>query len=384
MKRLLVLAVLACAGGCALSAQVVDTTVCDVLKNPKSFDGKMVRIKATVSAGFDQFIVRGPDCGQPVDAIWLAYPQGTKGKAGPDAVLELQPAHNFAGKFTAPTRAAVTIEKDKEFKQFDSLLAQTHNKGAGMCLGCRRYEVSATLVGRLDGVSDATLERDASGKIVGFGGFGNMNAYPARLVLQSVSDVSPKEVDYSKSDAATKGDTQTFAGSPDLYDPVDAARKSAAAIGSAPAGIQAQKDAAAFPARGEHNGVIVLNGPGNEASEKADGMGEKDSPDGVLFNCTLNNDHLQGDAELRAYLHMGQHIEELRNPQPGDAGAPLFILESNAWAVTVSAAMGNRQRFLTLPGGYLVWDADWPAANRLSNFDDALKNYLANEALLSR
>ena len=75
-----------------------------------------------------------------------------------------------------------------------------------MCLGCTRYEVTATLVGRLDAVADATLKRDAAGKIVGFGGFGNMNAYPARLVLQSVSDVTPKEIDYSKTDAASKAE----------------------------------------------------------------------------------------------------------------------------------------------------------------------------------
>jgi len=39
-------------------------------------------------------------------------------------------------------------------------------------------------VGRLDTVADASIKRDASGKIVGFGGFGNMNAYPARLVAR--------------------------------------------------------------------------------------------------------------------------------------------------------------------------------------------------------
>ncbi|MGH9598823.1 MAG: hypothetical protein ACRD27_03095, partial [Terracidiphilus sp.] len=374
----------ACAAVCAVQAQVVDTSVCDILKNPASFNGKMVRVKATVSVGFDQFIVRGKDCGQPVDGIWLAYPPKAKGKAGPDAVLKLQPAHNFAGKYTAPSRTPVTLQRDKEFKHFDSLLAETHNGGAGMCLGCARYMVSATLVGRLDGVADATLTRDASGKIVGFGGFGNLNAYPARLVLQSVSDVTPKEVDYSKSDAATKGETQTFGGSPDLYDPMAAAQKMAAMLGSSQAGVQAQKDAATFGKPGEHNGVIVTFGSGNEASPKEEELGSKDSPDGVLFNCTFNDNRLQGDAETKAILHMGQHISELRDPAANYAGAPLSVLEFNAWAITATAAMGTHQKFLTLPGGYLVWDASWPAAERTQNFSDALKNFLANEALLSR
>jgi hypothetical protein len=197
--------------GCDLYAQAaapVDTTVCDVVKKPQAFDGKIVRIKGTVVAGFDEFVIKDstdPNCGYPVNAIWLDYPAGTKGKAGPAAMLVIQPAKNFAGKFTPMARTPVTLDKSKDFKQFDSLLAQKHEKGADMCLGCTRYEVTATLVGRMDSVADATLERDATGKIVGFGGFGNMNAYPARLVLESVTDVTPKEIDYSKNDDETKG-----------------------------------------------------------------------------------------------------------------------------------------------------------------------------------
>ncbi len=152
--------------------------------------------------------------------IWLAYPPGTKGKAGPAAMVVVQPAKNFTGTLAPPTRAAVTLDKTgkgKDFKQFDSLLAQKHEKGADMCLGCTRYEVTATLVGRLDSVADATLKRDASGKIVGFGGFGNMNAYPARLVLESVSDVTPKEIDYSKNDEETKGGATAGGNGADQY-----------------------------------------------------------------------------------------------------------------------------------------------------------------------
>ena len=159
-------------------------------------------------AGFDEFILedaKDPNCGFQVDGIWISYPHGTKGKAGPVAMVTIQPARNFSGKLTPPTRTPVTLQKDKEFKQFDSLLAQTHQKGAEVCLGCTRYNVTATLVGRLDGVADASIKRDASGKITGFGGFGNMNAYPARLVLQSVSDVTPKEIDYSKVEETDEG-----------------------------------------------------------------------------------------------------------------------------------------------------------------------------------
>ncbi|MGH9607609.1 MAG: hypothetical protein ACRD3N_18105 [Terracidiphilus sp.] len=383
MKRLFVIALFACAAACTLHAQVVDTNVCDILKNPAAFNGKMVRVKATVSVGFDQFIVRGDNCGQLVNALWLAYPEGAKGKAGPDALVELLPAHNFAGKYSAPARTPVTLQRDKAFKQFDSLLSETHNKGLGICLACAKYMVSATLVGRLDGVDDPTLTRNASGKIVGLGGFGNLNAYPARLVLQSVSDVTPKEVDYSKSDAITKGEARSSGAPGEPYDPLDAANKMAAAIGNSPAGQQARKDAAAFGKKGEDNGVTIGFKPGNEVPAKQDELGAKDSPDGVLFNCFFNKDRLPGPALGMAILHMGQLIFEVRNPAPDGSDLQLYPLEFNAWAITTTAALAAREKFVTLPGGYLVWNASWPANEISQNFTGAVKDFLANQALLS-
>jgi hypothetical protein len=385
MKRVLVLALFVCTCACGVFAQAVDTTVCAVLKSPASFNGKIIKIKGTVVAGFDQFIVKDSSpCGLQVDGIWLSYPQGTKGKAGPAALLQIQPAHNFAGTYTAPTRTAVTLDKSKDFKTFDSLLSQVHNKGAGMCLGCTRYTVTATLVGRLDGVADATLQHDKAGKIVGFGGFGNANSYPARLVLQSVADVTPKEVDFSKSDAVTKGETATFAGSGDLYDPLVAAQKSVAGLAGSPAGVQAEKDVAVFGKPSEHTGAAILSGATNEAAAKDEAQGAKDSPDGVLYNVTFNVNRLEGEAQLRAIVHMGQHISDLRAPTPGNENAPLFVLEYNAWSMTAAAAVGSGQKFLTMPGGVLLWNSAWPVADRTTIMDDALKTYLANEAALSR
>src|ERR1035438_5143913 len=97
MKRCFVVLGL-CAFAFGLHAQVVDLTVCEALKNPQSFDGKIVRIKGTVAAEFDQFVVKGTGCGQNVNAIWLSYPEGAKAKAGPIALVQLQPARNFSGQ----------------------------------------------------------------------------------------------------------------------------------------------------------------------------------------------------------------------------------------------------------------------------------------------
>jgi hypothetical protein len=382
MKRLFVLALLACATVCSLHAQAVDTTVCAVVKNPKSFDGKTVRIKGTVFVGFDSFIVKDTECGYPLDNIWLDYPQGTKGKAGASAVLRIQPAHNYTGSYTAPTRAAVTLDKSKDFKQFDSLLSQAHNKGAGMCLGCMRYEVNATLVGRLDAVADAGIKRDASGKITDFGGFGNLNMYPARLVLQSVSDVTPKELDYTAADNESKGQMGTFTGSPDLYDPLDASAKIAKSLAASPAGAQAEKIVAAYGKRGEHTGVVIVNGVTNEA--KDEGPAKADSPDGVLYTCTFNLDRLQGEAYIRAIYHMGEHVVDLRTPANPAEVAPPFVLEYNAWTMAISSGVVSGQKFLTLPGGFMVWNAAWTPEERQAKMDAGVTGYLNKSVAVNR
>jgi hypothetical protein len=372
MKRLIAIA-LAGAFSCCLHAQTVDATVCEILKNPASFNGKMVRVKGMAAAGFDHFVVKGEGCGQRVNGIWLTYPEGTKAKSGPAAILQLQPAKNFVGTVAAAERAPVQLERNKDFKQFDSLLSAPY-KGGAMCLGCVRYVVSATLVGRLDG-TEPGLRRDSTGKIVGISGFGNLNAYSARLVLQSVSDVAPQEIDYAKAQVATKG------GSPADSDP---GSKVAREFGS---GIRLQdqpkRAIGAFGKEGDDNGVMLTSTP-NETSGKDDGKGADNSPDGILFICKLDFDRLKGDAMRRAMTHLGEHIADLRNPEPGTEGAAPYQLEYRAWLTTMLGAIQAGQKTLMLPGGYVIWSSSWPTADLNKNTDDALTSFLASEALLSK
>ena len=385
MKRLLVVTFFVFACACGLHAQATDVNICDVLKNPKSFDGKIVRIKGTVVAGFDEFIVKdSAPCGYQVDGIWISYPQGTKGKAGPVAMVQVQPAHNFSGTYAPPTRAAVTLDKSKDFKQFDSLLSQSHSSGSALCPGCTRYHVNATLIGRLDTVADASLQRDKDGKIIGFGGFGNMNAYPARLVLQSVSDVTSKEVDFSKANDAAKGGPAVPLGAePTMFDPVDVAQKLATVLAGNPTGDQAAKDAALFTKANSKNGVSLISGQINEVAA-TDAPGVKDSPDGVLFNCYWNTNHLDSGAQPGALIHLGHHVNDLRTPVAGNESAPLFIFEYNGWSMTAASAMAASQKLLILPGGYVFFNAATPADGRTEAMDASLQKFLADEAALSR
>jgi hypothetical protein len=366
MKRLLAFGFF-CVFSCCLHAQAVDAAICDILKSPQSFNGKIVRIKGTVSAGFDEFVVRGPGCGQNVNAIWLSYPEGTKGNAGPAAMLQMQPARNFAGTFTSVERTPVSLERNKDFEQFDSLLS-TPYQGKGMCLGCIRYMVNATLVGRLDGVM-AGLRRGNGGKIIEISGYGNLNAYSARLVLQSVSDISSQEIDYSKDPGTVASSIESSTG-----------RQIGSEFGNS-LRERVKQSADAYGKRGENNGVAV--GPiSNEASKKDDSKGTQGSPDGVLFNCGFDFDRLKKDSLARAMTHMGEHIADLRNPDMGNELAGLYQLEFRAWVITVMGGFENGQKILILPGGFAIYRFAWPSKDMSKNMEGALTAFLTDEALL--
>jgi len=387
MKRLLAL-VLAGIFSCGLHAQIVDTTVCGILDNPQSFNGKIVRVKGTVSAGLDTFLIKGDGCGHKVNGIWLSYPDGTKAKSGPAAMVQIQAASNFTGNAPVVQQTPVTLDKkDKEFKQFDSLLS-TPSKGNGMCLGCIRYEVSATLVGRLDGIENASLERDKAGKITGIGGFGNLNAFKTRLVLQSVSDVTPKEIDYSKVIEASKGEPNFGAGPGPggEIDPFAAAHKSAAGFGANnPAGVQLERAVAAYGnQKDKNNSVTVSYGAISEAAAKYDTKGTANSPDGLLFNCFFNKNRLPGDALTRAVVHIGEHIADARNPGAELEGAGLYELEYKGWVETIIDGVTASQKTLSAPGGYVLWNLAVPLADRDSSLNAALMEFLSKEELLAR
>lgn len=363
----------------SLSAQVTDATVCDILANPQSFDGKIVRIKGTVIAGFDEFLVKDASCNQPVNAIWLAYPEGTKAKAGAVAMVQLQLSHNNGAASQAAVRTAVQLDKNKDFKQFDALLSTPYKSG-GMCLGCERYSVSATLVGRLDGVKNVGLVRETEGKIIGVAGFGNLNLYRARLVLQSVSDVTSHEIDYSKSSEAAKGDSVHDSGG---GDPIAAGHLAAKAFGpDSAAGKQVENAAAAYGKEGEHNGVEVNFGIPNEVPKNEGGKGSADSPDGLLFNCTFDMDRLKGDALSRAITHAGMHIFDIRSSQPGGGDRTLYNLEFRAWQTTVLTAVAFQQKTLTVPGGYVIWNSAWAAADRNKIVNEGITGFLKEWAML--
>ena len=78
-------------------------------------------------------------------------------------------------------------------------------------------------------------------------------------------------------------------------------------------------------------------------------------------------DRLQGDALIRALVHMGQHVADLRKPARRPKN-PAYVLEYNAWMATAIAAITSGQKYLTLPGAYQVWNITWPAVSATTSY----------------
>lgn len=98
-----------------------------------------------------------------------------------------------------------SLVQDEALRKFQKYLASTYTRvGGGVCEQCPKYEVEATLTGRIDIASDSFPQgqwkdkvgflHDASGKVVGKAGFGHPPSYKYRLIIKSVSHVTARKL----------------------------------------------------------------------------------------------------------------------------------------------------------------------------------------------
>jgi len=372
-----------------------EVTVCQVLEKPADFNGKIVTLKSVqVIAGFDTFEIVDHTCKQPINGIWLDYPDGTRGKAGPVELVYPQAASNASFNPPAAPATPVSLSKDKNWGDFDKALS-TPARTKGLCLGCVANTVTATLVGRIDGVATAGIERDAQGKPSGISGFGNLRQYRARLVIQSVVSVEAHPIDYSKvadiapapaASADSGGGGRRGGGggggaAPGAFgtDPAAIARAQASAY---PSGSSLNTDLSragnVFPKLGDpENGVSLIfgNSNANEAKKSEEKKASGKSPDGVAYLCYLDQDRLKGDLLTIALTHAGAEVADLRDTSIG--GPALLSLEVHAWKTTLYSALANRERSLAIAGGFLLWDNTWQGSATTENANGAMREYFA-------
>jgi hypothetical protein len=92
-------------------------------------------------------------------------------------------------------RPTLTLKKDDAFRRFQALVdAKMYPRARkNLCIGCSRYEVSATMTGLVEFAGPGH-------------GFGHMNGFPVQSVLQSIKETSVKDLAsrYSAADFSTK------------------------------------------------------------------------------------------------------------------------------------------------------------------------------------
>ena len=141
----------------------VEVSLCDLARRPAEFNGTIIRMRASIDIGFEDFKLSAGDCsGRVIDAIWLQYARGPK----------KQPTIWCCGDLTP--RDSINVVPDAEFRKFDELLTKS-------------IPVVATLIGRVDSTPPVA---GANGQDpYCSGGFGHFGVFCARIVIQSVSHV---------------------------------------------------------------------------------------------------------------------------------------------------------------------------------------------------
>lgn len=146
----------------SLELKTVDASVCELARRPAAFNGTMIRVRARIEIGVEDFKLSDACTGRAIDAIWLEYGRGPK----------KQPAIWCCGDLTP--RDSLNVVGDAEFRKFDELLTKS-------------MPVVATLVGRFDSTQPVA---GANGQEpYCSGAFGHLGVFCARIVIQSVSNV---------------------------------------------------------------------------------------------------------------------------------------------------------------------------------------------------
>ena len=177
----------------------ITTTVCEILEDPSSFNNKLVEVRGYVTVNFEYSILRSETCS---GEIWFALADGS----GPPGLAITVSGRSTPGEKGSNGRRMhpipVTLIRDANFEKFESYLAESAKVQPERPCGpdCHLYQVTATFIGRLDGVSQevhaAHLKRGtyqpSDGK-----GFGQMGLFDAQLVVQSVKNVDALELTHA-------------------------------------------------------------------------------------------------------------------------------------------------------------------------------------------
>ena len=149
-----------------------DVRGCDLVRNPKTLDGKLIRVRGTLNVYFEDFSLGIRNC-DTHQGIWLAF-----GGDVPGIVASLvNDTVRKPGVDIKVNSVIYGIEKDEDFRRLYALIAARHGDKPD-------YKVTATLTGTFF----AGEERKLANGQKDFGGYGHLGCC-SLLVITKVSDV---------------------------------------------------------------------------------------------------------------------------------------------------------------------------------------------------
>ena len=150
----------------------VEVTGCELAAHPKTFDGKMIRVRSRVNVHFEDFTLGHGKC-ESEQGIWLAFGGDVPG------IVASMANDNFRkpGKDIEVEGVSYGIKRDDNFHKFYALIAARHGEKAD-------YRVTATLTGRF-----FAGEESKTAKGVTYGGYGHLGCCTLLLITE-VSDVT--------------------------------------------------------------------------------------------------------------------------------------------------------------------------------------------------
>jgi hypothetical protein len=179
----------------------IKTTICELKQTPEEFNGKMVRVRATVVSRFEWGGLHDRAC----DAYLLSdddrFP-ALSGRTGEYAFIRSpldveHPERLIWNPIHLPP--PVRVDKDESYSQYESYVLQKFKRRDGsLCFDCPLFEINVTVVGRFDHLEQqmvAVRDNRREKPNAYMAGFGHLNASLSRLVWQSVTDVVAKPID---------------------------------------------------------------------------------------------------------------------------------------------------------------------------------------------
>lgn len=183
------------------TAAPIDTTLCELKQAPEEFNGKMIRVRATIVSGFEVGGLNDKSC----DAFLLLDVDGFRDlekRAGEFAFIRSpseadHPKRLKWRRLRMPSPVEPT--HDASYGRYRTYQRQRFiGEDGGACFRCPLFELTATVVGRFDWLEQlfVAYRENQNDKPSVYGvGFGHLNASRTRLVWQSVSDVVATPID---------------------------------------------------------------------------------------------------------------------------------------------------------------------------------------------